>query len=58
MTFVIQPEALGTGDAVLCAYEPMKGFQGRALVIWGTQPVIQAADHATNLNSLQTLRKL
>lgn len=41
VTIVIQAEARGTGDAVLCAYEPMKGFQGRALVIWGTQPVIQ-----------------
>ena len=41
VTIVIQPEARGTGDAVLCAYESMKGFPGRALVIWGTQPVIQ-----------------
>jgi len=41
VTFVVQPEALGTGDAVLCAHEPMQGFQGRALVIWGTQPVIR-----------------
>ena len=41
VTFVVQPEALGTGDAVLCARERMQGFQGRALVIWGTQPVIR-----------------
>jgi galactokinase/CTP:molybdopterin cytidylyltransferase MocA len=41
VTFVVQPEALGTGDAVLCAHEQMRGFQGRALVIWGTQPVIR-----------------
>jgi len=41
VTFVVQPEALGTGDAVLWAHEQMQGFQGRALVIWGTQPVIQ-----------------
>lgn len=41
VTFVVQPEALGTGDAVLCAHQQMQGFQGRALVIWGTQPVIQ-----------------
>lgn len=41
VTFVLQPEAHGTGDAVLCAYEEMRDFQGQALVIWGTQPVIQ-----------------
>ncbi|HAF14880.1 MAG TPA: hypothetical protein DCK99_14540 [Blastocatellia bacterium] len=41
VTFVVQPEALGTGDAVLCAHEQMQGFQGRALVVWGTQPVIR-----------------
>ena len=41
VTFVVQPEALGTGDAVLCAHEEMQGFHGRALVIWGTQPVIR-----------------
>ncbi len=39
--FLVQREALGTGDAVLCAREQMRGFQGRALVIWGTQPVIR-----------------
>jgi galactokinase/CTP:molybdopterin cytidylyltransferase MocA len=37
---IIQPIARGSGDAVLCAYEPMRGFHGRALVVWGTQPVI------------------
>ena len=41
VTFVVQPEALGTGDAVRCAHEQMQGFQGRALVVWGTQPVIR-----------------
>jgi bifunctional N-acetylglucosamine-1-phosphate-uridyltransferase/glucosamine-1-phosphate-acetyltransferase GlmU-like protein len=41
VTFVVQPEALGTGDAVLCAYKEMHDFRGRALVIWGTQPVIR-----------------
>jgi galactokinase/CTP:molybdopterin cytidylyltransferase MocA len=39
---VVQPEALGTGDAVLCAQPHLEQFTGRALVIWGTQPVIQA----------------
>jgi bifunctional N-acetylglucosamine-1-phosphate-uridyltransferase/glucosamine-1-phosphate-acetyltransferase GlmU-like protein len=41
VTFVIQPEALGTGDAVLWAYKTMHGFHGRTLVVWGTQPVIR-----------------
>jgi galactokinase/CTP:molybdopterin cytidylyltransferase MocA len=41
LTFVLQPAALGTGDAVLCAREVMRGFQGRALVVWSTQPVIR-----------------
>ncbi len=40
VTFVLQPEALGTGDAVLCAHDLMRDFQGRALVIWSTQPVV------------------
>lgn len=39
---IVQPVALGSGDAVLCAYDEMRGFQGRALVVWGTQPVIRA----------------
>src|SRR6185295_9574570 len=42
VTFVVQPQALGTADAVLCAQDQMQEFQGRALVIWGTQPVIQS----------------
>jgi bifunctional N-acetylglucosamine-1-phosphate-uridyltransferase/glucosamine-1-phosphate-acetyltransferase GlmU-like protein len=41
VTFVIQPEALGTGDAVLSARQEMLGFPGRALVIWSTQPVVR-----------------
>ena len=39
---VVQPVARGSGDAVLCAYEQVRDFQGRALVVWGTQPVIRA----------------
>jgi len=38
---VIQTEALGTGDAVLRAQELMLDFQGRTVVVWGTQPVIR-----------------
>lgn len=41
VTFVLQPEPLGTGDAVLFAHEQMRDFSGRALVIWSTQPVVQ-----------------
>jgi N-acetylgalactosamine kinase len=39
--YVVQRGALGTGDAVLQARELMKDFVGRALVIWGTQPVVR-----------------
>jgi galactokinase/CTP:molybdopterin cytidylyltransferase MocA len=39
---IVQPVARGSGDAVLCAYGEMRGFQGRALVVWATQPVIRA----------------
>jgi len=42
VTFVVQPEAWGTGDAVLRAHKAMHDFRGRALVIWGTQPVIRS----------------
>ncbi|MBA2645348.1 MAG: NTP transferase domain-containing protein [Pyrinomonadaceae bacterium] len=42
VVFVVQPEPMGTGDAVLHAYERMKDFRGRALIIWGTQPAIHA----------------
>nr|MBA3439581.1 NTP transferase domain-containing protein [Pyrinomonadaceae bacterium] len=39
--FVLQPQAYGTGDAVLCAEEQMRGFTGLALIMWSTQPVIR-----------------
>jgi galactokinase len=39
--FAIQPESLGTGDAVLNTHELLADFEGRALVIWSTQPVVQ-----------------
>ena len=54
VTFVVQPLALGTADAVLYAQEQMLGFKGRALVIWSTQPVIQPATMRRTLN-LSTL---
>ena len=54
VSYVVQPEPLGTGDAVLCARELMKDFRGRALVIWGTQPVItpRTIRRALKLSSL------
>ena len=42
VTFITQHEALGTGDAVLQAYDLMGSFNGLALVVWSTQPVIQS----------------
>jgi N-acetylgalactosamine kinase len=41
--FVTQPEPLGTGDAVLHAQKVMHDFDGSALVVWSTQPVIRPA---------------
>jgi len=41
VSYVVQRVPLGTGDAVLQARELMNGFGGRALVIWGTQPVVR-----------------
>jgi bifunctional N-acetylglucosamine-1-phosphate-uridyltransferase/glucosamine-1-phosphate-acetyltransferase GlmU-like protein len=40
LTFVSQPEALGTADAVLNAEEPLRHFDGLVLVVWSTQPAI------------------
>ncbi len=41
ISWVLQPQALGTGDAVFRAREMMRNFDGRALVVWGTQPVLR-----------------
>ena len=41
VSYVVQRVPLGTGDAVLQARGLMEGFAGRALVIWGTQPVVR-----------------
>jgi CTP:molybdopterin cytidylyltransferase MocA len=40
--FVTQPEAHGTGDAVLHAHGLLHDFTGSALIVWSTQPVIRA----------------
>ena len=44
--FVIQPHALGTGDAVLCAHRLLSDFNGMSLVVWSTQPVIRPKTYA------------
>jgi galactokinase/CTP:molybdopterin cytidylyltransferase MocA len=41
--FMVQPVARGTGDAVWCAREHLRDFDGHVLVIWGTQPVVLPA---------------
>ena len=41
VVFVTQPDALGTGDAVLSAHRVMSDFTGLSLVVWSTQPVIR-----------------
>ena len=41
VTIVMQPDALGTGDAVLQAHKLMHDFTGLTLVVWSTQPVIR-----------------
>ena len=41
VNYVVQRVPLGTGDAVLQARDLMKDFAGRALVVWGTQPVLR-----------------
>lgn len=38
---VTQPQALGTGDAVLSAHRLLSDFNGTSLVVWSTQPVIR-----------------
>jgi galactokinase/CTP:molybdopterin cytidylyltransferase MocA len=40
MTYVVQAEPLGTGDAVFWATKLMRDFEGWALVVWSTQPAI------------------
>jgi galactokinase/CTP:molybdopterin cytidylyltransferase MocA len=49
VSYVVQRVPLGTGDAVLQARELMKDFAGRALVIWGTQPVVRPRTVARTL---------
>jgi galactokinase/CTP:molybdopterin cytidylyltransferase MocA len=47
--FAVQPNALGTGDAVLNAYEMLQEFDGVAVVVWSTQPVIRAETYRRTL---------
>jgi galactokinase/CTP:molybdopterin cytidylyltransferase MocA len=41
VAYVLQKQALGTGDAVLCAQNALSGFDGEVLVMWSTQPTIR-----------------
>jgi galactokinase len=43
VSFILQPFARGTGDAVLCARTLIRDFAGRVLVVWATQPVLRTA---------------
>jgi N-acetylgalactosamine kinase len=43
LSFVVQSEPRGTANAVLAAADRLRGFHGRTLVLWGTQPVVRAA---------------
>jgi len=43
---VTQQRALGTGDAVLSAYNLLSDFTGMSLVVWSTQPVIRPKTYA------------
>jgi len=40
-TFAVQEEQLGTGHAVACAAEALKGFNGRVLILCGDVPLIR-----------------
>ncbi len=42
VSLFLQAKALGTGDAVSCALQAVQGFEGRVLIVWGTQPVLSS----------------
>ncbi len=42
VAWVMQPKPLGTADAIMRARSQMGNFQGRALIAWGTQPVLRS----------------
>jgi len=42
VSYVLQEQSLGTGDAVLAAGDALTGFEGRVLVVWSTQPAIRS----------------
>lgn len=41
VTFVEQPEQLGTGHAVMCCREHLEGLEGAVLIVAGDSPMIQ-----------------
>jgi CTP:molybdopterin cytidylyltransferase MocA len=46
VVFVTQPQALGTGDAVLSTHRLLNDFNGMSLVVWSTQPTIRPKTYA------------
>ena len=42
LRFAVQPEQLGTGHAVLCAEETLRGFEGDVLVLAADVPLIRS----------------
>jgi len=53
--FAVQPEALGTGHAVLCALPEMRRAEADVLVVWGSQPLLSSATLARSIMVHQAL---
>jgi bifunctional UDP-N-acetylglucosamine pyrophosphorylase/glucosamine-1-phosphate N-acetyltransferase len=43
LTFALQVEQRGTGDAVACARTALQGFRGAVLILYGDVPLLQAS---------------
>lgn len=52
--FCVQDKQLGTGHAVACARDFLKGKDGTALIVYGDQPLIQAETLRSLLQTLST----
>lgn len=62
VTFAIQAEQRGTGNAALCAYETLKEFSGTILILPGDIPLVDPTDldrfisyHSSSDNTLSIL---
>jgi galactokinase/CTP:molybdopterin cytidylyltransferase MocA len=53
--FVVQPDPLGTGHAVMCALSELKRADADVLVVWGSQPLITPATLARSILVHQAL---